>query len=123
MNSMARFVVRKSLFPRLLLVISPCLSRIPKAQELTITKGGTYSGDNITQKAVSFSAPAIYVDTIDPVTLEHDSIVTAGWGIIAIEGANLTIKHCYFAYNGTPDTWQPAKKREMVVRERYRNPN
>jgi hypothetical protein len=65
-----------------LLLISPLvLVGALGAQTLTITKGGTYTGYNITQPNVSFSEPAVYVDTTEPVTLEYDSIVTAGWGI------------------------------------------
>lgn len=83
----------------IVLLQSLCLTFGVKAQLLTITSGGTYSGYNLTN--TDSSGTAIQVETTEPVTIEYCSILTNGYGIKAGTGANLTIKYCYFAFNGS----------------------
>lgn len=74
------------LFPLILLPLSlPTL-----AGPLTITKGGTYTGDWSSDDS---STPAVHVKTTDPVTIKNATIRSRGTLIEVDPGADLTVRN------------------------------
>jgi hypothetical protein len=60
--------------------------------QTSITSGGKYSGNFVSK---SPSAPAISIQTTEPVTIAHSTIISRNSGILCVPGANLTVTECY----------------------------